>query len=504
MPDSDLVPPKRRKTIRRSEDRQLRKQIDRHIKLFHIGQIITSEMNFDVLFDLIADQTKRIMNAERCSVFLEDEKGTGLTAFVSTDLKRNEINIPNHQGVAGWVFKNKIPLIVSDAYRDERFYPDIDKLTGFKTRNIVCVPLINRKKETIGTLQVLNKNSGDFSGDDREVLTYLANYVTVAIENARLYGELKAADRAKERVISHLSHELKTPLSIIASAFKIIDQKVEGSAGELIRKASLRGRRSATRLIELQKKVDDIIKLRQFEEKPRMLSVIEDAVGVLKELEESDAGQYEKALGVIRNRIESIFAFEGPRVERVRVAELIDKILDRELPPGRRDYPEINVKVENDPFLIADRKVLRTVLAGLLKNAVENTPDEGLIEITARSNGDRIRIDVCDHGIGITAENQKNIFGGFFHTLDTNFYTSKKPHDFNAGGAGLDLLRMKIFAERFGFAISVDSTRCKFIPEDTDICEGKISACLFVKERSECLSSGGSIFSVKFALNSSI
>ncbi len=74
MPDSDLAPPKRRKTIRRSEDRQLRKQVDRHIKLFHIGQIITSEMNFDVLFDLIADQMKRIMNAERCSVFLEDEK----------------------------------------------------------------------------------------------------------------------------------------------------------------------------------------------------------------------------------------------------------------------------------------------------------------------------------------------------------------------------------------------------------------------------------------------
>lgn len=162
MPDSDPVPPARRKTIRRSEDWQLRKQIDRHIKLFHIGQTITSEMNFDVLFDLIAGQMKRIMKVERCSVFLVDSKGTGLTAFVSTDLKKNEINIPNDQGVAGWVFQNKRPLIVADAYRDERFYPDIDKLTGFKTRNIVCVPLINREKETIGTLQVLNKISGDF------------------------------------------------------------------------------------------------------------------------------------------------------------------------------------------------------------------------------------------------------------------------------------------------------------------------------------------------------
>ena len=138
--------------------------------------------------------------------------------------------------------------------------------------------------------------------------------------------------------------------------------------------------------MELQKKVDDIIKLRQFEEKPRMLSIIEDAVSVLKELEDSNAGQYEKALGVIRNRIESIFAFEDPRVERIRVAELIDEIINRELPSGRRDYPEISVNVENDPFLTADRRMLRTVLAGLLKNAVENTPDEGLIEITARSS----------------------------------------------------------------------------------------------------------------------
>ena len=164
-----------------------------------------------------------------------------------------------------------------------------------------------------------------------------------------------------------------------------------------------------------------------------------------------------------------------------------------------RDYPKIRVDVETDPFLNADRRMLRTVLAGLLKNAVENTPDEGLIEIAARSSGSGVSIDVCDHGIGITDDNQENIFGGFFHTLDTSYYTSKRPYDFNARGAGLDLLRMKVFAERFGFSIGVDSTRCKFIPLDTDICAGKISACPFVKEKSECLSSGGSIFSIKFA-----
>ena len=252
-------------------------------------------------------------------------------------------------------------------------------------------------------------------------------------------------------------------------------------------------------MMALQEKVDDIIQFRRFEEKPRMLCIIEDAVGVLKELEDSNAGQYEKALGVIRNRIESIFAFEAPRVERIRVADLINEIVNEKLPAGRRDYPKISVNVENDPSLTADRRMLRTVLAGLVKNAVENTPDEGLIEIAARSSGNGVRIDVRDRGIGITDDNLKNIFGGFFHTLDTNYYTSKRPYEFNAGGAGLDLLRMKIFAERHGFSINVDSTRCIFIPLDTDICAGKISVCPFVKERSECLSSGGSTFSIKFA-----
>ena len=206
--------PKRRASIRRQEDRLLRKQFDVYIKLFHIGQVITSEMNFGALFDVIADQTNKILDTQRCSVFLADADGTYLTTFASTDIRRNEIRIPSSQGVAGWVFCNQLPLIVEDAYSDSRFYPGIDRITGFKTTNILCVPLINRQKRCIGTLQVLNKNSGSFTNDDREIVTYLSSYVTIAIENAKLYDESATADRAKERAISHLSHELRTPLSI--------------------------------------------------------------------------------------------------------------------------------------------------------------------------------------------------------------------------------------------------------------------------------------------------
>jgi signal transduction histidine kinase len=495
---SESDQPRRRQTIRREEDRQLRKQINRHIQLFGVGQVITSEMNFDTLFEVIADQTNRIMDSERCSVFLADEKDTHLTAFLSTDLKKNDIRIPCDQGVAGWVFCHRLPLIVADAYRDRRFYPDIDQKTGFKTQNILCVPLINRKKECIGTLQALNKNSGNFNEDDREVLSYLSNYVTIAIENAKLYEELKAADRAKERVISHLSHELRTPLAIIASAFKIIEQNTRNSDDTVIKKTAKRGRRSVARLMQIQEKADDIIKLRPFEESKRILGIIEDAVGILDELEESSSGEYEKVLCAIKRRLESIFAFDAPRMERLALDGVLQETLRIGLPSNQRDYPEITRAIEDGLFISMDRDVLRKVLAGLLKNAVENTPDEGLIEITARSIGDEIQVAFKDYGVGITEENQKNIFSGFYHTRDTNFYTSKKPYDFAAGGAGLDLLRTKIFSANYGFALSFDSRRCRWIPRDSDRCEGRVSECPHIKDRSECLASGGSTFTLTF------
>jgi hypothetical protein len=92
------------------------------------------------------------------------------------------------------------------------------------------------------------------------------------------------------------------------------------------------------------------------------------------------------------------------------------------------------------------------------------------------------------------------IFGGFFHTQDTGLYSSKRPYEFNAGGSGSDLLRIKCLSERHMFSVGFESTRCKFIPEDEDICQGRIAECRFVANESECFSSGESRFFVKFPI----
>jgi signal transduction histidine kinase len=166
---------------------------------------------------------------------------------------------------------------------------------------------------------------------------------------------------------------------------------------------------------------------------------------------------------------------------------------------GHRDI-QFEMEGEKDLHLLIDPRILEESLVSLLKNAIENTPDEGMIRVVLEQKGEWIQLKVQDFGIGITKENQRRLFDGLFHTLDTDLYTSKKPYDFGAGGKGLDLLRIKTYGQRFGFDISVASQRCTCLPTERDLCPGKISACTHCQKPEDCLNSGGSIFCVSFAV----
>jgi len=109
-------------------------------------------------------------------------------------------------------------------------------------------------------------------------------------------------------------------------------------------------------------------------------------------------------------------------------------------------------KLEAVPSIFVPAEVLHKVIDGLIRNAIENTPDEGKIEVAVQKKGQGALLAVTDYGVGIPEEAQKRIFEGFFTTRDTLAYSSKRPFDFNAGGKGADLLRMKIFSERYAFS----------------------------------------------------
>jgi len=483
---------------RRNEDFNVRKQIQKHHHLLRVGQAITSTMDFAKLFEIVMDQTNQIMDCQRSTVFLYDEKRNDLFSLVATGLKQNEIRIPADQGIAGWVFQNRQPLIIAEVYNDPRFYPDVDRKTGFKTGSIVCVPLINKRGQCIGTLQGLNKISGDFTEDDRNLLIAVSHYVAIAYENSRLYEELKVLDKAKERVINHLAHELKTPLAIISNVLDRFARDLNASATDKMERAFSRGKRNLKRLIALQEKIDDILHQKSPPEREMILRFIEDAAMFVEEMAEEQQSVKREFLNEVSRRIESIYNITEPRMEIIPLSEALHDICNQAITAMGPRRLQIIRNIEPQLILEMDRNVLGKVCSGLLKNAIENTPDEGTIEVTAGAAGSEIFIGIHDFGVGITEQNSRLIFGGFFHTQATDFYSSKKPYEFNAGGSGSDLLRIKVFAERYGFSVSFDSSRCKFIPTDKDICAGRISACQFSLNASECSLSGGSLFSVKF------
>jgi len=483
------------------EVRMMKDQIKQHKMLLDLGQIITSEMNLDSLPQVIIEQTNLFMNTESCSVFMFDAENDQLWSLVSTDLEKNEIRFATSHGVMGSVFKNKAPLIINDPYSNPLFFPDVDKRTGFRTRNILCIPLINREKECIGTLQTLNKRTGDFTEEDQELLTSASHYITIALENAQLYEDLKVLDKTKERVINHLSHELRTPLAIIASVFtRIHNIPIETHITKLERALAM-GERNLDRLIELQVKIDDILNQRLTEDKEKILHIIESAADLAWDLSGTHKGHVADMLEIVSNRLESFFSNEEVHREKIHIGEFLQDLYDRAVSSiGDR---ELNIlrKFDHDLSLFMSRTVLEKISVGLLKNAIENTPDEGTIEIIAKEENDEIQIEFHDYGIGITPQNQQMIFGGFFHTQDTDLYSSKRPYEFRAGGSGSDLLRIQCFSERFGFSVDFQSTRCGFIPNDTDMCQGKISQCKFITKQSECLASGESTFSMKFPVD---
>jgi adenylate cyclase len=124
------------------------------------------------------------MDSERSSIFLFQHSTQKLTIFSSLDLEKNEIQIPKFCGVTGWVFENRKPVIVNNAYEDSRFYKKVDEITGFFTRNLICTPLLDDKDNCLGTLQSLNKNTGNFTTDDLELLNLAARMLAGAITKA--------------------------------------------------------------------------------------------------------------------------------------------------------------------------------------------------------------------------------------------------------------------------------------------------------------------------------
>jgi light-regulated signal transduction histidine kinase (bacteriophytochrome) len=238
---------------------------------------------------------------------------------------------------------------------------------------------------------------------------------------------------------------------------------------------------------------------KEFREKETLHGLLERCRDLLELFTAEESGQSAIAER-IRNRIDLLFGQDTSEPQRISLGDfVVQRIEGLKFLYAHRQVG-VSVALHDMPVIQIPPDVLPKVTDGLIKNAVENTPDEGKVEIIVEEKGDRAALVVRDFGVGIVPELQARIFEGFFPTQDVMLYATKKPFDFNAGGRGIDLLRAKIFSERFDFRINMSSTRCRFIPQTTDECPGRISLCCFCKVLEDCHSSGGTTFQVLFPL----
>ena len=159
--------------------------------LLEIARALTAEKDLDRLLSLILQEVTRVTEADRSSVFLVDRERRQLWSRIAQGLEIKEIRIPLASGIAGHVAITRKILNIPDAYQDPRFNSEVDKQTGYKTKTILCVPMMNREEEVIGVIEVLNKRDGEFLPEDEELLLAFAGQAAVAIENAFLYEEIE-------------------------------------------------------------------------------------------------------------------------------------------------------------------------------------------------------------------------------------------------------------------------------------------------------------------------
>ncbi len=344
-----------------------------------------------------------------------------------------------------------------------------------------------------------------YTADDTELLETLLINLAVTLKNVRstlalksAFREVNSLNRAKSKVINHLSHELKTPISLLKTALSILRRPLSEIPETRWIRTFDRAERSLARLSSIQRGVEDIMQDRAFPHHRILSALFKECSDMIEALTAEQAGEG-MVVEKMKKRIDELYRPVEQVPESLDLGRFLRETLQRvESEIGHRKL-DMRIHAEASKRITIPKRILFSIVFGLIKNAIENTPDEGRIDISVKDTEKSVNLTVHDFGTGIVARHRKYMFEGFYPTQDTDGYSTKKPFDFNAGGKGTDLMRIKIFSERYHFNMDMTSSRCPYIPNSTDICPGEITACAFCKKTEDCHSSGRNDFQAHFS-----
>jgi len=374
-----------------------RSQISRYKKIISISNDLASTLDLDILLKRIVEAAVELTNAEAASILLYDERLERLyfqTASQYDDPLLRGLDVPVEGSIAGWIVKNRQPIIIHDAKKDDRLYQQIGKSLGLLTKSLLGVPLIAKDKVS-GVLEAINKRQGRFSSEDQESLMTLGAQAAVAIENSRLFQQFD--------LISEFVHELRTPLASLRTATHLLthpeisDEKREQLARNI--------QRETMRLAEMSSDFLSVARL------------------------ESGRSQFQ--------------------LDEFDLRELLNECFQLIIDQAEESGLFCNVEIPADlPRFTGDCDKLKQAVLNLLSNAIKYTPAGGKVLLEAEAGPEEISIAIHDTGIGIPAKYLDRLFSKFFRAPGSERM---------AQGTGLGLSIVKRIIEGHGGRIEVES-----------------------------------------------
>jgi signal transduction histidine kinase/CRP-like cAMP-binding protein len=340
-------------------------QVDKLNMLIDAAKTVNSTLDLDKLLDVILETAIKSIAADRGTLYLVDELKSEIWSKALRGSEVVEIRQPIGKGLSGYVAKTGETINIPDAYNDSRFNADFDKKSGFRTNNVLCMPMRNRDGKIIGVFQMLNKKGGPFTTQDEEFINALSIHASIAIENARLAQEMINNERlsAVGRMASTIIHDIKNPMGTLRVYAQVMKKKS--------------GNEEAAKLAdEMIHQVDRFVNMAQ--------EILDFSRGVsATNIEETEFGDV----------MEGVLAF-------------IEKDLTkRNIKLEKKLSFQGKVKVDQD-------KIVR-VFYNIASNAADAMPTGGTLTVTTDDAGGMVKVDFKDTGTGMPEEVKRKIFEPF-------------------------------------------------------------------------------------------
>jgi Nif-specific regulatory protein len=222
---------------------------DRTSVLFAVGPLLQREVDLDELLDQLVDQIVRAVDGDRGTLYLIDPDTGELYSRAAHLPELKQIRLKVGQGIAGTVAATGRAVNLPAADGDRRFFKEIDRRTGYKTRTVLAAPLTDRQGRIIGVAQVLNAKRGAFSADDLGELKRLCGEAALAIENTSLYAQVRRRERKPALPPRYRYNRVVGESPAMQRVYELVKKAAATSATVLLRGESGTGKELIARAV---------------------------------------------------------------------------------------------------------------------------------------------------------------------------------------------------------------------------------------------------------------